>query len=106
LIATRTGLKFADPVAVFGVENRARGPVQERPAAEMPEENGPLWKVTASRLNVRKGPGANAATVGAIERNTTVNVVVSDLPDWLLIRTTKPELEGYVARRFLSPVND
>lgn len=106
LIAIRTGLKFADPVSVFAAENRIRTPLQETAATATPGIRGPLWKVTASRLNVRRGPSANDATIGAITRGTIVVVIEADLPDWLLIRTKAPALEGYVARRFLAPMDN
>ncbi|MDI3338723.1 SH3 domain-containing protein [Defluviimonas aestuarii] len=106
LIALRTGLKFADPVSVFAAENRIRPPVQEPAATGTPDIGGPLWKVTANRLNVRRGPSANDTAIGAIARGTIVAVIESGLSDWLLIRAAEPALEGYVARRFLVPVDN
>lgn len=106
LIATRTGLRFADPASVFVVENRIKTAVQEQAANTMPFAGHPLWRVTASRLNVRTGPSSNDAAIGAITRGTIVAVVGSDLSDWLMIRATEPALEGYVARRFMEPADD
>ncbi|MCV2872248.1 SH3 domain-containing protein [Defluviimonas sp. WL0050] len=106
LIAIRTGLKFADPASVFAVENRKETPVREPGTNDIPAENAPLWKVTASRLNVRTGPSANDAAIGAITRGTVVAVIGSELSGWLPIRATEPELEGYVAQRFLAPADN
>lgn len=106
LIATRTGLRFADPASVFAVENRVKKAVQKQAANTMPFANQPLWRVTASSLNVRTGPSSNDAAIGAITRGTIVAVVGSDLSDWLMIRAAEPALEGYVARRFMEPADD
>lgn len=102
LISTRNGLIFADPASVFAPENRIAPPSPGADHDQPPSEPPPLWRVTASRLNVRSGPNADAAVIGALDRSATVSVLTPDDPEWVRIRAAERGLEGYVARRFLA----
>ena len=55
-------------------------------------------KVTASALNVRKGPGTNSAILGSLKRGTKVTVQYTS-GNWAYISTKK--LKGYVSLNYL-----
>lgn len=55
-------------------------------------------KVTASSLNVRKGPGTSSAILGSLKRNTKVTVKYTS-GNWAYI--TSGKLTGYVSMNYL-----
>lgn len=55
-------------------------------------------KVTASALNVRKGPGTGSAILGSLKRNTKVTIKYTS-GNWAYISTSK--LTGYVSLNYL-----
>ncbi len=52
-------------------------------------------------LNVRRGPGQNAPTVGQLKRGTAVTIE-AEVGDWVLVRTD--EVTGYAYRKFVKPI--
>ena len=55
-------------------------------------------KVTASALNVRKGPGTGSAILGSLKRNTKVTIKYTS-GNWAYITSSK--LTGYVSLNYL-----
>lgn len=61
-----------------------------------------LYKVIASRLNMRKGPGKDYRVTQVLKKQQQVKVIKSKHDgQWLLVRTLKGDT-GYVASRFVN----
>lgn len=79
-------------------------------AAAVPDANaapdaagGQILYVSANSVNVRQDPSTDAAIVGRLPRGEPATVLWEEGPDWLRVEALNSGLEGYVARRFLSP---
>lgn len=57
------------------------------------------YSVSASKLNVRSGPGTSYKSLGTLRFGETVEVINIDGSNWYKIRTKKKE--GYVAKKYL-----
>lgn len=67
-----------------------------------------LFKVMATSLNFREAASTNAEIIAVLPRNHVVEIVsLDDRTDWCKVRTQVflIEMEGYVANRFLVPLN-
>lgn len=60
--------------------------------------------VTASRVNVRGGPGTNFNVIAQVVRNDEVEVLRSDENGWVRLRTPEGQV-GWMAERFLVAAN-
>lgn len=60
--------------------------------------------VTASRLNVRRGPSMNDPVTGSLANGATVNVVEQTNADWWKVTTPDNAVGGYVASRYLREI--
>jgi len=64
-----------------------------------------IWRVTGDRVNFRAGPTTDSAILAALVRGDEVEFL-ADAPDgWAHLRVVATNLEGYMAARFLEPVN-
>jgi SH3-like domain-containing protein len=76
-------------------------PADYEPAAPAPAAEAPrLESVTASRLNVRAGPGAEHPVVGRLERGARVRVL-EESSGWKRVQPEAGGLEGWVAGDYL-----
>ncbi|MDN5568271.1 MAG: SH3 domain-containing protein, partial [Paracoccus sp. (in: a-proteobacteria)] len=64
-------------------------------------EDGDIMYITASRVNMRSGPGTQNAVVESLGRGTRVEALGPPDGDWVQIRTAQ-DLTGYVSGQFLS----
>ena len=64
-----------------------------------------IWRVTGNRVNFRAGPSTNTTVLAGLVRGDQVEFL-ADAPDgWAHLRVVNSGLEGYMAARFLEPVN-
>ncbi|MEX3016930.1 SH3 domain-containing protein [Gymnodinialimonas hymeniacidonis] len=64
-----------------------------------------IWRVTGNNVNFRAGPSTNTAVLAGLVRGDEVEFL-ADAPDgWAHLRVLSSGLEGYMAARFLEPVN-
>ncbi|OCX63447.1 hypothetical protein BFP70_12415 [Thioclava sp. SK-1] len=66
-------------------------------------DGGTLWQVSANGLNVRSGPGTSNGRVDRLSRGDDV-LLVAENGGWAKIRIEGDGTEGWVAKRFLTPV--
>lgn len=95
--------------ATLGSEDTANTPAQPSEAAPQDaaptETTLPLVAVTGSRVNLRSGPSTDSDILDALVEGTQAELLET-LPDgWAQIRVVASGLEGYMADRFLAPVN-
>lgn len=67
-----------------------------------PEEDGPVWYVTGSRVNLREGPSTSTAVVGQVREGQRVEVLDGTPDGWMRIRVIESGLTAYIFGRFLS----
>lgn len=74
-------------------------------AAAAPETTGRIALVNTKRLNVRAGPGTDYAVVDSLARGDSVLIISEEEgPDaWAMIRIEGDGVEGFVAKRLLTP---
>jgi len=73
------------------------------PPPDVPPQTGERYKVTASRLHVREGPGTNFTSLGFVELNDFVYVIGSNADgSWKNIRRSDG-LVGWSSSRYLTP---
>lgn len=65
----------------------------------------PLVEVTGSQVNLRAGPSTADAVLGSLVRGEQAELVADLGNGWSLVRTVTTGAEGYMADRFLSPLN-
>ena len=65
----------------------------------------PLVEVTGSQVNLRAGPSTADAVLGSFVRGEQAELVADLGNGWALARTVTTGAEGYMADRFLSPLN-
>lgn len=65
---------------------------------------GALWKVSANALNVRSGPSTGNAAIDRITRGEEV-LVVAERDGWAHVKIEGDGVDGWVAKRYLSPAN-
>lgn len=98
---------------VLGHEDVARGrKVDPGPAFPLAAVRGralgrgsdapPRWVVTAARLNIRGGPGADHAALGAALRRGTELILLEPLDRWSRVAVVgETDLEGWVCNDFI-----
>lgn len=67
-----------------------------------PGEAGAVLYVTATRVNMRAGPGTGNPVVAGLDGGTAVEALGSLGGEWVQIRTQAGQ-QGYVSGQFLSP---
>lgn len=73
------------------------------PAAARPDM--PLAEVTGSRVNMRAGPSTNDPVLIALRRGDQVELIGATGDGWAQIRALADGREGFMAIRFLNPLN-
>lgn len=63
------------------------------------------WRVAGASVNFRAGPSTETAVLTALERGEEVIYLADAAEDWAYLRVVSTGLEGYMAIRFLEPVN-
>lgn len=81
--------------------DQAALPESETPVAV---EGGQLWYVDATAINVRQDPTTGGAIVDQLARGEAVTVIGDAGADWVEILVQGDGVSGFVARRFLTPV--
>lgn len=64
-----------------------------------------VGEVTGAAVNLRAGPSTQEAVVTSLLRGDRVEVLGATGTGWAQIRTVPSGLEGFMAARFLTPVN-
>ena len=90
-------------------KTRMPGPaLRPSPEYRTPETSqvagGALWTVSANALNVRSGPSTSNRAVDRIRKGEQV-LVVAQQSGWAHIKIEGDGVDGWVAARFLTPVN-
>lgn len=80
---------------------RGTGPAPADVASE--ETAGTIWYVTANSVNVRAEPSTEAEVLGRLSNGEAALIVAEVEGDWARIIIQGDGMEGYVARRYLSP---
>lgn len=76
------------------------GQTPDEPVVELGED-GQIMYVTASRLNMRSGPGTQNSVLDSLTRGTRVEALGPPDGDWVQIRTAQGVV-GYTSGEFLS----
>ena len=76
---------------------------RSEPAGPAESEEGAVWYVTADSVNVRAEPSTQAEILGRLGSGEAALLVAEVDGDWARIIIQGDGLEGYVARRYLSP---
>lgn len=77
-------------------------PAQETGPTAAPT-GGQILYVSANSVNVRQDPSTDALVLGRLTRGEPAAVMWEEGADWLRVEALNSGLEGYVARRFLTP---
>lgn len=93
------------PVAVTPMPGPALRPSPEYRTRDEPKVDPQLWQVSASRLNVRAGPSTANPVVTTLSRGEEVLVVSDTGANWVHIRIEGDGVDGWVARKLLSPLH-
>jgi uncharacterized protein YgiM (DUF1202 family) len=79
------------------------------PADLLPDEQARasrvIWRVAGSNVNFRAGPSTNTAVLTGLVRGDQVEFISDAADGWAYLRVLDSGLEGYMAARFLEPVN-
>jgi hypothetical protein len=89
--------------AVHLVSTRGAETVVASASAGQPEL--PLVEVTGASVNLRAGPSTGERVLDALGRGEQVELIASLGNGWAQIRTVETGVEGYMADRFLAPLN-
>ncbi len=76
-------------------------PVTAEASAALPA----LWRVSGDSVNFRAGPSTDTAILTSLVRGDAVVYLADAADDWAYLRVVSSGLEGYMAARFLEPVN-
>jgi hypothetical protein len=85
------------------VSTRAPDTVTASASAGLPQ--APLVEVTGTSVNLRAGPSTGDAVLDALTRGARAELIAASDDGWAQIRTVETGTVGYMADRFLSPVN-
>ncbi|MEJ6390939.1 SH3 domain-containing protein [Gymnodinialimonas ulvae] len=64
-----------------------------------------VWRVTGNNVNFRAGPSTNTAVLAGLVRGDQLEFIGNGPDGWAHLRVLDSGLEGYMAARFLEPVN-
>lgn len=65
----------------------------------------PLVEVTGTQVNLRAGPSTDDAVLGSLVRGEQAELVAALDNGWARIRVASSGIEGFMANRFLAPLN-
>jgi hypothetical protein len=68
-------------------------------------EEAALVEVTGNQVNLRAGPSTADAVLGAMLRGDRAELIASPGNGWVRIRALSTGIEGYMADRFVAPMN-
>lgn len=74
-------------------------------AREQARASRVIWRVAGSNVNFRAGPSTNTAVLTGLVRGDQVEFISDAADGWAYLRVLDSGLEGYMAARFLEPVN-
>jgi hypothetical protein len=74
-------------------------------SASRPSPQHVLGEVTGSSVNLRAGPSTGDAVLTSLLRGERVEVIGATGNGWAQIRTVSTGVEGFMAARFLNPLN-
>lgn len=89
----------AAPVAPAPVQAEA----EVRPALDA---NADLRSISATRVNLRSGPGIDTEILARLQRGQQVQVLDSDGSGWLRLRTLPGDQVGWIAERLVGPASN
>ncbi|PWK60292.1 SH3 domain-containing protein [Roseicyclus mahoneyensis] len=69
----------------------------------LPERD--LVEITGNHVNLRAGPSTDTAVLGALVRGDRAELIAASGDGWVQIRAVSTGTIGYMADRFVSPVN-
>ena len=101
LIVVESTDSSADAAQAVAEELTATFPIEDEPATETPPR---LYYVTGSSVNLRAGPSTGVAVVGSLRRGTQAEFIAEAESGWWQIRDTNTGQVGFMAARFLAPV--
>jgi len=70
-----------------------------------PDPDLPLVEITGNSVNLRAGPSTNDAVLGAMRRGAQAELIAAPAGGWVQIRAVETGVEGYMAERFITPLN-
>src|SRR6056297_1788000 len=65
----------------------------------------PLVEVTGTQVNLRAGPSTDDAVLGSLMRGEQAELVAAFDNGWARIRVASSGIEGFMANRFLAPLD-
>ncbi|WP_415184895.1 SH3 domain-containing protein [Phaeovulum sp.] len=65
-----------------------------------------VWRVNTNRLNVRAGPSTGHSVVDRLTRGDEALVISDPTAEWVQIRIEGDGVDGWVARRLLTPADN
>lgn len=91
-------------IALIQTPRRAQTIMTARASAPEPER-APLGEVTGAAVNLRAGPSTRETVLASLIRGDRVEVIGATDNGWALIRTVSTGVEGFMAARFIAPLN-
>ena len=101
LIVVKSTDSSSDAAQAVAEELAAATPIEE-PATDAPSPK--LYYVTGSSVNLRAGPSTGVAVVASLRRGTQAEFIAEAESGWWQIRDTNTGQVGFMAARFLAPV--
>ncbi|GHF68640.1 SH3 domain-containing protein [Seohaeicola zhoushanensis] len=101
------GTVSAEPAVVR--TDAAESTLEEAVAAAIRPTPGPdadLRAISATRVNLRAGPGIDTEILGRLTRGQKVEVLGSDGTGWLRLRTLPDDQVGWIAERLVGPARN
>lgn len=74
-------------------------------SASVGQPDLPLVEVTGNQVNLRAGPSTGDAVLGAMVRGEQAELIAATGNGWVQIRAMSSGTIGYMADRFVSPLN-
>ncbi|MEM9798509.1 MAG: SH3 domain-containing protein [Pseudomonadota bacterium] len=97
--------RLGEPVVVSLVhESLLDAPTEETEVQTVAASEGPLMRVTGSRVNMRAGPSVGNPVVDSLTEGTITEALGQPQDGWVEIRDVSTGLVGYMSANFLEPV--
>lgn len=97
--------KIARLIAAAGAARPANQPRPASAAATQPQAPRNLRSVSASRVNMRQGPGTDFSVVAKLTRGTEVEVLRDQGDGWVKLRVVETGRVGWMADYLLTAAN-
>jgi uncharacterized protein YgiM (DUF1202 family) len=95
--------RLEEPVFSLASVGNETLPAQDPQPETLADGQGTIWYVVANTVNVRSGPSTEAEIVGKLASGEATLLVQSVDADWARIVIQGDGVEGFVAKRYLSP---